>query len=567
MMREVKSSRSRGEPAERGIALIGVVGLLLVFLVFAGALMTQLANEMNSTKMSAVSNRALSAADAGVHAMVEQIQTNLALNQALPKVVTYAYPEPGASPLTTSYNATLDQVIPAGGLNYYVITSTGTYSNGIESTITRTVRAVAKAIPISDFASFSNYESNQFGNPVWYLSSQHFNGPVYSGGPMRIAYATPAPSPSPTIVPIFGSTVQTGNTPIWNPASPGPSDWADIISGGQSAFTINGTPLSLPQPSENIYVASEAWQGNGLNPGFPSTTPGVYIDGASSGGADAANSTVPTDTTGIFIETGTKGGYNGSATIVSTVSGNTDTMTITSPAWAGAYTVTINYSNFGSAGDCTGSTTVTHGSAAHTFAGTPCGAPGPGVTNTGNGAIFADGNIQLGCTASKLACGTTPTADTTFEGDYALVTPDLSSWPNTANNITILGNLLYDPSTSLYDKTGLWANDVVLKTNTTAGITIDAGIIAGYPGEASSDGDFNNAHCTKKSCGTLDQGVLTINGSLVENIRGAVGEVIAGSQFGFARTINFDSRFATAPPPFNPTTGQLSIVAWEDIGA
>ena len=61
----------------------------------------------------------------------------------------------------------------------------------------------------------------------------------------------------------------------------------------------------------------------------------------------------------------------------------------------------------------------------------------------------------------------------------------------------------------------------------------------------------------------MDQGVLNINGSLVENIRGAVGEVIGGIQYGFARVINFDSRFATAPPPFNPTTGALQIIAWK----
>ncbi len=70
----------------------------------------------------------------------------------------------------------------------------------------------------------------------------------------------------------------------------------------------------------------------------------------------------------------------------------------------------------------------------------------------------------------------------------------------------------------------------------------------------------------ERDAARADQGVLLINGSLVENIRGAVGEVIAGNQFGFARVINFDSRFATAPPPFNPTTGALQIVAYEDMG-
>jgi hypothetical protein len=574
--------RSQTTSEKRGIALIGVVGFLLVFLVFAGALVTQLANETNSTKMAAVSNRALSAADAGVQAMVEQIQSSLAQNLAVPAQVQYSYPEPGASPSVVSYLATVvNPPITANGLNYYVITSTGTFSAtfgvGESMLLTRTVRAIAVAQPISGYASLSNYETNKWGNPVWYVSTQHFDGPVYSGGPMRIDYATPAPSPGPTVEPIFLSTVETVNQPVWAPNAPGQNagDWSDIISGGSQQFTVNNTPVSLPQPAQNVYVASEAWQGNGNNTtSLPSgVSPGVYIDGSTSGGEDAAHTTQPTDTTGIYIETGTTTQYNGSATIVSTVSNNTETMYITSPAWSGAYQVVINYTGFEQNGNCSGTTTVTFGNAHHTFSGAPCGAPGPGVTNTGNGAIYADGNVQLGCTASAASCGTTPNANTDLVGSYAMATPDFGSWGGKANNITILGNLTYDAGSQLYDELGLWANDVILSTKSTAGITIDASIIAGYPGEPDTDGDFYSANCNQNSCGNLDQGTLTIFGGLIENIRGAVGELYAGNgpcgfpQCGFSRTIDFDSRLATSPPPFNPTTGNLKIIAWEDLGS
>ncbi len=72
--------------------------------------------------------------------------------------------------------------------------------------------------------------------------------------------------------------------------------------------------------------------------------PGVYIDGSTSGGKDAATTTVPTDTTGIFINLGTT---PNTASVISTVSGNTDTLTINSAAWGDTpYTVTINYSGF-----------------------------------------------------------------------------------------------------------------------------------------------------------------------------------------------------------------------------
>ena len=90
--------------------------------------------------------------------------------------------------------------------------------------------------------------------------------------------------------------------------------------------------------------------------------------------------------------------------------------------------MTINYSGFNSSGDCSGATTVTHGVATHTFTGTPCGAPGPGVTNPGNGAIFSNGNIQLGCTASKLVWWHNADGNTTLEGDFSFVTPDYSGY-------------------------------------------------------------------------------------------------------------------------------------------
>jgi hypothetical protein len=555
-----KLARDESAPAQqRGIALIGVIGLLLVFLIFAGAMLDQLAYELNSVKMGAVSNRALAAADAGVRDMVAQLQWNLAHNAGLPATQNYSYPEPGASPSVVRFQSSIVKWWPSGSVNYYLIESTGTYQNNALSTVNRTVRALVKSQPLADYASFSNYETNQFGNQVWYLSTQHFNGPVYSGGPMHIAYATPAPSPGPTVEPIFLQQVQTVNLPVWSPGSPGsPNDWLSVIAGGQQSFTTNAQPLSLPQSSKNVAVASEAWEGDANNTfpsGFPAVAPGVYIDGASSGGKDAANSGDPVDTTGIYINTA-----NTSATITSTVSGGTDTMKITSPAWSGTYIVTMNYPSFAGSGSCAGTTTVTFGSAAHTFSGTPCGEPGVSVTNTGAGAIFADGNINLGN-------GATP--NTTIEGAYTIAVPDYAGFPTAKSNgasINILDNLTYDGASSLYDELGLWANDVVLTGTNTSNVQIDAAIIAGWPGEPSNDGTFNNANCTKTTCGTGSQGTLTILGSLVENARGAVGEVVGGNQIGFSRIIDFDQRFATNPPPYNPSTGELNIIAWEDIG-
>src|ERR1700736_1383277 len=484
---------------QRGVALIAVIGLLLVLLVFAGGMVTQLSMEVNSVKNEAYSNRALSAADAGVHDMAEQIRKSLAKNLPPPASVTYSFPEPAASPgaCCASYLATIDKQWPSNNLEYYLITSTGTFDNGFHQ-FQRKVRAIARTNPTSNFASWSIYEVNQFGQPVWYRSDQYFNGPVYSGGPMRIAYAggaTPAP------LPIFGVSVTTANTPVWSPATPSAgNEWNSVVTGGQKAFTINGNGLSMPGPAKNIVVASEAWQGDTSNTfptGFPGplapsplpTAAGVYIDGQ-----DAATATSPTITTGMFI------GLNGKTTSIdASVSGNTQTFMIYGP-WAGVYKVQINYVNF-SGGDCSGTTTVTHGTNSHTFAGTPCGAPGPGVTNPGNGAIFADGSIVFG----------KKSPDVMLEGDYAFTTPDYKAW-TLGNNITINGNFSYDPATKSVDKASLWGNDVIMNT-LASNITVDAAIIAGYPGENWKFGNFQNGHCFATNCGTKDQGTLTINGS------------------------------------------------------
>jgi hypothetical protein len=542
-----RSQQSGQRIGQRGIALISVIGLMLVLLVFAGGMVAQLASEVNNVRYETISNRALAAADAGVHSMVEQIQTDTALNLPPPSVpVTYTYPEPSGTPLAASYSAQIDGQWQAGGNNYYLITSTGFFNNGLEHR-QRTVRAIAKSIPISSFASFSNYEVNKYGKPVWYLPSQFFDGPVYSGGPMRIAYnSTGTPSP------IFGAKVETLNTPVWNPGAPGtPTDWAAVIQGGQPNFAIDKNALSLPQPSDNLYVASEAWEGDGANTtSFPSVpAPGVYMDGSTSKGADAATSSQPVLTTGIYVDAGGNG-----VTITSSSSGSVEHFTISGTGGnfaKGKYLVDISYGST----PCTGTTTVTQGSSTHTFTGTPCGAPGPGVSNTGNGAIYVtNGNVTLGTGASP---------DVTLQGQYTIATPDFSPWTN--NNITLKGNVSYDPIAASTDKLALWANDVILSTNA-SNITIDASIIAGFPGEPWNNGNFSNANCGSVGCGTLSQGTLTINGGLIENARGAVGVVLAGKQFGFSRVIKFDSRFANSPPPFNPSTGALSVIAWEDLG-
>jgi hypothetical protein len=191
-------------------------------------------------------------------------------------------------------------------------------------------------------------------------------------------------------------------------------------------------------------------------------------------------------------------------------------------------------------------TTVTKGSSTATYSGVPSG-ENPGV---GNGAIFDDGNATI-----KLG--------TTIQGQYVLTVPDFSTVQNNIY-ITGAGTITYNDPTK--DLLGLWANDVVV-TSTASNLTIYAAIIAGYPGEAANDGGFYNWWCKANTCNQGDQGTLTLNGSVMENMHGALGKFLSpGVHVGFDRHINYDARLASNPPPFYPVTGNYAIIAWDDEG-
>ena|SRR5579872_169850 len=524
--------KRRARKRERGVALLAVIALLIVFLIFAGAVVTQLAQEVNSAHNSGVSNRALSAADAGIRDMVVAIEEAAGKGQIDPGPITYKYPEAGAAPSVVKYQVQIDKkwdpLQPAGS-RYYLISSTGTVDNGIEIQ-NRTVHALIQAQSVTTFGSASVYDTNQFNKPVWYTPDQSFNGPVYDGGPMNIEYDDTSATP------IFGVNASTPNNPNWVDIQGGTTpttlaDWNSIVLGGQPDFTQLKNPIGLPDPSTNVVVASEAYYGdcctmqkNGTYPNIPA---GVYMnqhDAAASGGIL---------TTGIYVNAPR-------ATILGKSAGSVETFTVSSPSFA-TYQISIDFSG--------NTTTVVQSGVTKTYSGVPSGDNGPG---TGNGAFFVNGNATL-------------LQGTVIQGTYTLAVPDDGV---VQRNITItgLGSITYNDPTK--DELGIWANNVIVNTSD-SNISIDASIIAGFPNEVETNGGFFNANCNRNTCGALNQGNLTINGSVMENMHGALGKFISIKppvHTGFARVINYDARLASNPPPFYPVTGNYTIIAWEDEG-
>ena len=512
--------------------MLSMVVLFLIFVIFAGAVVVQMSQEVNSVHNDGVSNRALVAADAGVRAMIVQIEEAVGKG-AKPSTISYTYPEAVGLP-SVSYSAKIanqwDPLSPAGH-RYYLISSTGTVSNGHELQ-NRTVNVVVRAQSTTTFGSASNYATNQFGIPVWYTPDQSFDGPVYDGGPMHVEYD------SSKLNPIFLNTVQTPNIPKWvdlsggSTAPPTGGTWNSIISGGAPAFSIGGNPIGLPVPQANVLVASEAFYGDptSLTSNFPAC-------GGASGGvcmnqALAETGGGSTLSTGIYV--------NGNATISGSSVGSVETLTV-----KGAFGTYLIAVDFGA-----NTTTVTKvGSPLKpaVYSGVASGDNGTGV---GNGAIFVNGDatIMLG---------------SVIQGKYVLAVPDYNI---DQKNITIAGtgSIMYNDPTK--DELGLWANNVIL-TTTDSNITIQAAIIAGFPGESATSGGFYNVWCNAGNCKKGDQGTLTLLGSLMQNMRGALGKFIsAGVHTGFDRHINYDGRLASNPPPFFPVTGNYDIIAWDDIG-
>lgn len=532
---------------ERGAALILVLMLVAVFLILMGSLIDVLAIESQNTIESSDAESATTAAYAGVDLMVsavEEFQNGLQNGQP-PKSVDCSFSRPGGGTVTTGCTANIIKTWTADQLNYYLIQSTGfARPSDLPShpqEVDRTVNALVKEIPFGAYAHFAETETSNTGNGVWYTSGQNFNGPVYSGGKMKIQYDSKSQTP------IFPQGFTTDDPTIrwWNveqgdgrqPRTP--AEYASVY--GSSAPNFVPSSIPLPGSAQNLAVFSEAYFGDSAHADqtdlqSAGATPGVFLNGGS-------NCPKGVLCTGIFIA--------GNATVhaSSTVSpgGNilSGTQTWTIDVGGGHWVVTADFNS--------NTTTVEGPTGTQTYTGTPTGEQ-PGGSN---GAIFDDGNLTI-------------TDGSTVHGQYTIAVPDP---PINNESMTLTGSLTYaeDPlkGQASQDELALWADEVLLNSSNPSP-EIEGMILTGFAGECTDPrcgGYFANANCKKKSC-TDGTGYLTIFGSDIENMRGQMGFVDANGNplGGYLRLSTYDSRLGVTPPPFSPTTNLYAIVALADQG-
>jgi hypothetical protein len=503
------------------MALIATLMLITVFLFLVGALMSNLAREVRESGMHGRSNAALRGAYYAIEAMQYQIEFNDA--GAAPGVVPA--PIVGTLPPDTdggsvSYTVSVDPQRWATVLPYYMVHATAT-----DGTTTRSVDALLQKMPFSAYNYFTISEMTNLGGAVVYTNGEQFDGPVYSGGPMNIFYQDAQPT-------IFTNQVWTATNPNWIPSKPSTAaDWTSVIT-NQANFHIVSQPLQLPTAQDNLSVEYASLTGN-PNPASPPAIPGaigMYINGTSVvGGGGTLNS-------GVFIR--------GNAIVSSTMVGSQDKFTFqiqTGPLTWVTYHMIV---------DSTANTTqITDGAnnPVASYTGVPSGQQPPG-TSGANGAIFATGSYQF-------------TAGNVFSGEYTFAVPDsAASHPP----ITVDGSQMYnDESATSTDELAFWGNDVLLSDATNGNIEIDGLLLTGYYGECAAtcnDGTFWNPSCPLTGkCGG-GTGVLTLKGSLVENVRGKRG-TLGTTVSGFSTDSVYDTRLASKPPPFTPTTTEYDVIA------
>jgi hypothetical protein len=357
---------------------------------------------------------------------------------------------------------------------------------------------------------------------VVYTNGEQFNGPVYSGGPMIVSYVDSQPT-------IFLSTVTTASAPTWIPGTPTTgANWLSVIT-HKSDFSQVSQALTLPTVQDNNAVQDAALVGN-PSPGTAPTLPGaagLYINGSNVIGGGGAL------TTGLYI--------NGYAQVTSVGSKgantNTFTFTIISGGPTLVYNVKIDYT--------ANTTTVTDGSGSPvaSYTGVPTGEQAPGVTGD-NGAIWATNGMFFN-------------AGNTFHGKFTFAVPDT---PGNHPNMWYGGSQMYADAAN--DELAFWANDIILDDASSGPIEVDGLLLTGYYGECTAvcnDGTFYNIFCGPVTC-TGGSGVLTLNGSLIENVRGKRG-TLGTSITGFSTNGVFDPRLARNPPPFTPTTTAYDVIA------
>lgn len=127
------------------------------------------------------------------------------------------------------------------------------------------------------------------------------------------------------------------------------------------------------------------------------------------------------------------------------------------------------------------------------------------------------------------------------------------------SNITVTNNILYsdDPRTNpaSSDKLGIISEaHVIIPQTAPYDLEIDASIMA-----------LNTSFTLQNYWQGGPRGTLTVYGGIIQKNRGPVSTFSGSTKLsGYSKNYQYDSRLATSPPPFNPTTGDYLMLTWKE---
>jgi Tfp pilus assembly protein PilX len=526
------------KPPARGIALITVLFILVVLVILVGTLLTVIPAELRDVAFSGYDNRALYAADAGIEALTQGLQSG---DTAL-GIGSLIAPDGGK----TTYDATVIATASSCGLQEDLIQSIGTSPAGDQ----REINAVVAQTTLSDYGLWVN---NNPGDVYLVSGLSHYDGAVYLAGgasdPQLVDYIVGK-------APIFDDQVTfAGNTVQWfndgnatsQPSQTNSSAWAAVDAGGYAKVTIGGQTENYPGSQTSIQLANDAY-GTPGGTSYPAPKGGktVYLNQQPAGGPGGNL------TSGIYVQGDSSITMTSSAvgSVPSTMTWSFAPVSSDQNSIADPVTVAVNYT--------TNSTTITDATTKKTttFTGVPSQTS---TTNSNSGIVYDAGNVE--------------DVAGTYNGAYTLAVPDDGTTDDfiyVGNNVVAHDNPQTDATSA--DAFGLYANDIYIDDKSKSipyNLTIQAALVTGNASEvaaATNDGTFT----TRDNAANLPlYGTVTLYGSLAENIYGETYTFSGTTQkTGWAKNFLADPRFSTCPPPGSPlVSGSWHLVAWKDEGA
>jgi hypothetical protein len=389
---------------------------------------------------------------------------------------------------------------------------------GTSGPVSRTMEVVWRQGSFGQYAYFTDQEKSSTGSAIWWKAGEICDGPAHSnnanGSDFQINYNN-------STGPIFLDMLTASSSSInYSPSDPTTAaQFNKIYSMGAKGYMLQTPVINLPATSDVQKTA--AW---GVASGYPSTT-GVYLRTNNAGGiyiVGDSTVTLSRDSSArqvIAIKQGSK-----TTTITVDLAG---TVTVTGPVGTGS---------------ATSSTIVP------------------------NGVIYSTGNITAlkgEITDNRVVSGAIATRSA-----WTIAT-DVSN----NKDITIADNLYYhtdpdktkpasDPANLAAGTLGLVARNIPIPTTAPANLQIDAVMMAG--GSNTTAGSFQVTSYDSRT----PVGTLSINGGVIQKIRGAVGTFNASTgqtSTGYTKNYHYDPRLATNPPPFYPTTGTYDKLSWRLI--